>query len=150
MTTRAFGTWRHESDYHVDCTQGGHHKDDHDGTPKWYKNLSHSFWVNSVGISNHAGRVVAGTFFHDYTKPGSEPNTKGTFGTSCYDGKQPSLANRAKCVGLIGALLSDLVGYTVADQRYGESLRLVMDMMPRSRRACRSKTGWRRRKPWGG
>ena len=55
------------------------------GTPKWYKNLSHSFWVNSVGISNHAGRVVAGTFFHDYTKPGSGPNTKGTFGTYCYD-----------------------------------------------------------------
>jgi formylglycine-generating enzyme required for sulfatase activity len=43
-------------------------------------------------------------------------------------GKQPSLATRAKCVGLIGALLPDLVGYTVADQRYHESLRLVMDI----------------------
>ena len=43
-------------------------------------------------------------------------------------GKQPSLANRAKCVGLIGALLPDLVGYSVADKRYGESLRLVMDV----------------------
>ena len=43
-------------------------------------------------------------------------------------GKQPSLANRAKCVGLIGALLPDLVGYTVSDERYGESLRLVMDI----------------------
>ena len=43
-------------------------------------------------------------------------------------GKQPSLADRAKCVGLIGALLPDLVGYTVADERYAESLRLVMDI----------------------
>ena len=31
-------------------------------------------------------------------------------------------------MGLIGALLPDLVGYTVADERYGESLRLVMDI----------------------
>lgn len=43
-------------------------------------------------------------------------------------GKQPSLANRAKSVGLIGALLPDLVGYTVADKRYAESLRQVMDI----------------------
>jgi formylglycine-generating enzyme required for sulfatase activity len=43
-------------------------------------------------------------------------------------GKQPTLADRAKCVGLMGALLPDLVGYTVADQRYHESLRLVMDI----------------------
>jgi formylglycine-generating enzyme required for sulfatase activity len=43
-------------------------------------------------------------------------------------GKQPSLAIRAKCVGLIGALLPDLVGYTVADKRYYESLGLVMDI----------------------
>ena len=43
-------------------------------------------------------------------------------------GAQPSLADRAKCVGLIGALLPDLVGYTVTDERYGESLRLVMDI----------------------
>jgi formylglycine-generating enzyme required for sulfatase activity len=43
-------------------------------------------------------------------------------------GKQPSLADRAKSVGLIGALLPDLVGYTVADRRYHESLRLVMDI----------------------
>jgi formylglycine-generating enzyme required for sulfatase activity len=43
-------------------------------------------------------------------------------------GKQPTLASRAKCVGLIGALLPDLVGYTVADKRYAESLRLVMDI----------------------
>ena len=46
-------------------------------------------------------------------------------------GSQPSLvklAARAKCVGLIGALLPDLVGYTVSDPRYGESLRLVMDI----------------------
>jgi len=42
--------------------------------------------------------------------------------------KQPALANRAKCVGLIGALLPDLVGYSVSDKRYGESLRLVMDI----------------------
>ncbi len=38
------------------------------------------------------------------------------------------MADRAKCVGLIGALLPDLVGYTVSDERYGESLRLVMDI----------------------
>lgn len=43
-------------------------------------------------------------------------------------GGQPNLADRAKCVGLIGALLPDLVGYRVADQRYDESLRLVMDI----------------------
>lgn len=54
-------------------------------TPKWYENLSPSFWVNSVGISNDAGRVVAATFFHDYSKPGSGPNEEGAFGTYCYD-----------------------------------------------------------------
>jgi formylglycine-generating enzyme required for sulfatase activity len=43
-------------------------------------------------------------------------------------GGQPNLADRAKCVGLIGALLPDLVGYKVTDKRYGESLRLVMDI----------------------
>jgi formylglycine-generating enzyme required for sulfatase activity len=43
-------------------------------------------------------------------------------------GEQPSLADRAKCVGLIGALLPDLVGYTISDERYGESLRRVMDI----------------------
>jgi formylglycine-generating enzyme required for sulfatase activity len=43
-------------------------------------------------------------------------------------GARPSLAERAKWVGLIGALLPDLVGYTVADERYSESLRLVMDI----------------------
>jgi formylglycine-generating enzyme required for sulfatase activity len=43
-------------------------------------------------------------------------------------GERPTLANRAKCVGLIGALLPDLLGYTVADERYAESLRLVMDI----------------------
>jgi formylglycine-generating enzyme required for sulfatase activity len=43
-------------------------------------------------------------------------------------GKHPTLADRAKCVGLIGALLQDLVGYTVADKRYDESLGLVMDI----------------------
>ena len=48
-------------------------------------------------------------------------------------GKQPTLANRAKCVGLIGALLPDLVGYTVSDKRYGESLRLVMDIFDAER-----------------
>ena len=43
-------------------------------------------------------------------------------------GTRPTLADRAKCVGLIGALLPDLVGYTVSDKRYAESLRLVMDI----------------------
>lgn len=43
-------------------------------------------------------------------------------------GARPSLADRAKCVGLIGALLPDLMGYTVPDERYRESLRLVMDI----------------------
>ncbi|MBI1787780.1 MAG: SUMF1/EgtB/PvdO family nonheme iron enzyme [Acidobacteria bacterium] len=43
-------------------------------------------------------------------------------------GAQPNLADRAKCVGLIGGLLPDLVGYTVSDERYSESLRLVMDI----------------------
>jgi formylglycine-generating enzyme required for sulfatase activity len=43
-------------------------------------------------------------------------------------GKQSRLADRAKCVGLIGALLKDLVGYEVTDERYGESLRRVMDI----------------------
>ncbi|MBL8179676.1 MAG: SUMF1/EgtB/PvdO family nonheme iron enzyme, partial [Bryobacterales bacterium] len=40
----------------------------------------------------------------------------------------PSLAERAKCVGLIGSMLPDLVGYEVGDKRYAESLRLVMDI----------------------
>jgi hypothetical protein len=43
-------------------------------------------------------------------------------------GEHPGLADRAKCVGLVGALLPDLVGYTVSDKRYEESLRLVMDI----------------------
>ena len=43
-------------------------------------------------------------------------------------GGQPILADRAKCVGLIGELLPDLAGYTVSDERYGASLRLVMDI----------------------
>jgi formylglycine-generating enzyme required for sulfatase activity len=43
-------------------------------------------------------------------------------------GNRPTLANRAKCVGLIGALLPDLVGYKVTDPRYDESLRLVLDI----------------------
>jgi len=43
-------------------------------------------------------------------------------------GNRPDLAARARCVGLIGALLPDLVGYTVSDPRYGESLALVMDI----------------------
>lgn len=41
-------------------------------------------------------------------------------------GKNPGLAQRAQCVGLIGALLPDLDGYVVADARYQESLDLVM------------------------
>ena len=48
-------------------------------------------------------------------------------------GKQPTLANRAKCVGLIGALLPDLVGYSVADPRYDESLQRVMDIFDAER-----------------
>ena len=51
-------------------------------------------------------------------------------------GKQPTLANRAKCVGLIGVLLPDLVGYTIADQRYHESLRLVMDIFDVEKSKC--------------
>jgi formylglycine-generating enzyme required for sulfatase activity len=43
-------------------------------------------------------------------------------------GGKPTLADRAKCVGLIGVLLPDLVGYTLTDDRYRESLRLVMDI----------------------
>lgn len=50
-------------------------------------------------------------------------------------GKQPSLAERAKCVGFIGALLPDLAGYSVADPRFQETLRLVMDIFD----ACGSK-----------
>jgi len=48
-------------------------------------------------------------------------------------GGRPNLADRAKCVGLIGALLPDLVGYTVADERYGESLRLVMGIFDKEK-----------------
>jgi formylglycine-generating enzyme required for sulfatase activity/3',5'-cyclic AMP phosphodiesterase CpdA len=48
-------------------------------------------------------------------------------------GTKPSLAARAKCGGLIGALLPDLVGYEVADPRYAESLRLVMDIFDAER-----------------
>ncbi|MBM3739388.1 MAG: NACHT domain-containing protein, partial [Acidobacteria bacterium] len=43
-------------------------------------------------------------------------------------GPQPPLADRARCVGLIGAMMRDLVGYGVSDGRYAESLRLVMDI----------------------
>ncbi len=48
-------------------------------------------------------------------------------------GKAPSLAARAQCVGLIGGLLPDLVGYQVADKRYAESLRLVMDIFDKDK-----------------
>src|SRR5579872_2196797 len=54
-------------------------------TPEWYKHLSSTFWVNSVAISNDAGRVIAGTFFHDYTASTPGPNTAGTFGAYCYN-----------------------------------------------------------------
>ena len=43
-------------------------------------------------------------------------------------GERPGLADRARCVGLIGAVLPDLVGYKIADGRYEESLGLVMDI----------------------
>jgi formylglycine-generating enzyme required for sulfatase activity len=43
-------------------------------------------------------------------------------------GEQPGLTDRAKCIGLIVALLPDLVGYAVLDKRYEESLRLVMEI----------------------
>ena len=43
-------------------------------------------------------------------------------------GAKPSLAARAKCVGFIGSLLPDLMGYAVTDRRYHESLQLVMDI----------------------
>ncbi|MBS1825491.1 MAG: SUMF1/EgtB/PvdO family nonheme iron enzyme [Acidobacteria bacterium] len=45
----------------------------------------------------------------------------------------PGLADRAKCVGLIGALLRDLVGYEVTDPRYAESLCLVMDIFDKEK-----------------
>jgi WD40 repeat protein len=54
-------------------------------SPEWYKQLSNTFWVNSVAISGDAGRVVAGTFFHDYSGKDPGPNTEGTFGTYCYN-----------------------------------------------------------------
>jgi formylglycine-generating enzyme required for sulfatase activity len=43
-------------------------------------------------------------------------------------GEQPTLAARAKCVGFIGALLPDLMGFSVTDPRYHQSLRLVLDI----------------------
>lgn len=48
-------------------------------------------------------------------------------------GSSPSLAERAQCVGLIGGLLPDLVGYQVADARYAESLGLVMDIFDKEK-----------------
>ncbi len=48
-------------------------------------------------------------------------------------GTAPSLAERAQCVGLIGGLLPDLVGYKVVDGRYEESLRLVMDIFDKEK-----------------
>ena len=43
-------------------------------------------------------------------------------------GAKPRLAERARCVGLIGAMLPDLLGYTPSDGRYEELLGLVMDI----------------------
>jgi len=48
-------------------------------------------------------------------------------------GDEPGLAARAQCVGLIGGLLPDLVGYTVEDVRYEESLRRVMDIFDKGK-----------------
>ncbi|MBL8179083.1 MAG: SUMF1/EgtB/PvdO family nonheme iron enzyme [Bryobacterales bacterium] len=48
-------------------------------------------------------------------------------------GNHPTLADRARCVGLIGSLLPDLIGYQVEDARYAESLRLVMDIFDKEK-----------------
>lgn len=56
--------------------------------PKWSVSLNLNEFVNSAAISGLGGRVVAGTFFHQYKPPeapdgtSSEPNE---FGTYCFD-----------------------------------------------------------------
>ncbi|MFN7920409.1 MAG: formylglycine-generating enzyme family protein [Bryobacteraceae bacterium] len=45
----------------------------------------------------------------------------------------PALPDRAKCVGLIGALKRDLIGYEVSDPRYQESLSAVMDIFDKKK-----------------
>ena len=42
-------------------------------------------WINSVAISNDGKRVVAATFYHDYSIKEPGPNKQGSFETYCYD-----------------------------------------------------------------
>jgi len=77
--------------------------------PAWTQHLSTEYFVNSVAISDDGSRVVAGTFYHDYSQglsaspsapdaraPGQHPEApppapsgispNGIFGIYCYDG----------------------------------------------------------------
>jgi WD40 repeat protein len=71
--------------------------------PAWSQQLSTQYFVNSVAISDDGSRVVAGTFYHDYSQgPSASPapdlrakepppapsgiSPNGDFGIYCYDG----------------------------------------------------------------
>lgn len=53
----------------------------------WEKRLSEILWINSVAISHDGGRVVGGTFLHDYRQRTGkfQPNIQSRFGTYCFD-----------------------------------------------------------------
>ena len=56
--------------------------------PKWSVSLNPNEFVNSAAISGLAGRVVAGTFFHQYKPPKAPDGTSSElneFGTYCFD-----------------------------------------------------------------
>lgn len=56
-------------------------------TLKWTRNIDPKYYVNSTAISGSGSRVLAGTFFFQYS-PTSEYQTPGTpdeFGTFCFD-----------------------------------------------------------------
>jgi WD40 repeat protein len=76
--------------------------------PAWSQSLSTQYFVNSVAISDDGTRVVAGTFYHDYSQgPSASPapdlrakepppassgiSPNGDFGIYCYDGSGNSL-----------------------------------------------------------
>jgi hypothetical protein len=66
-------------------------------TPTWEKQLSPTFWVNSVAVSNDGMRVVAGTFLHDYGQRTGKflPNVQSRFGVYCFDESSEKDENNA-------------------------------------------------------
>jgi hypothetical protein len=67
-------------------------------------------------------------------------------------GTSPSLADEARCAGLLGAVLADLrpLSYQPPDGRYEKLLNRVLGIFDvRWSEASTSVSAWKRRKSWG-